>query len=70
MGKQGDDEHHGLGRSAQPIEARAFRGAECLLARGTQEPLVFARVDTNIALTDVASGRTRQSGAKYCCWGP
>src|SRR5436190_22031731 len=31
----------------------------------TQEPLVFARVDTNVAPADLASGRTRQIGAEY-----
>ncbi len=37
------------------------------MARGTKEPRVFARVDANVALADLASGRTRQIGAEYRC---
>src|SRR5206468_24376 len=67
MGEQGHDEGHGLCRGAQPIEGCAFGGAERFATHGTQEPLVLACVDTDVALTDVASGRARQIGAEYDC---
>src|SRR2546425_2540955 len=65
MGKQGHDEGHGLCRSAQPIKHRAFGSAERLATLRTNEAPVFLRMDANVALADVASGRTRQIGAEY-----
>src|SRR5262245_56704660 len=67
MGEQGHDEHHGLGRGAQPIEDRAFCSAEGLLTRVTDEPLLFPRMDTDIALASLASGRAVPIGAKCRC---
>src|SRR5437868_6066034 len=65
MGEQGHDEGHGLCRGAQPIEGRAFGGAERLVTRVTDEPLLLLRMDTDIALAGLASGRARESGAEY-----
>src|SRR2546430_7566698 len=65
MGEQGHDEGHGLCRSAQPIEGRAFGGAERLVTRVTDEPLLLLRMDTDIALAGLASGRAREIGAEY-----
>src|SRR2546428_10734750 len=65
MGEQGHDEGHGLCRSAQPIKHRAFGSAERLATLRTNEAPVFLRMDANVALADVASGRTRQIGAEY-----
>src|SRR6266705_3289953 len=62
-----EQRHHegdGLGRSAQAVKRGAFRGAERLVARGTQEPLVLARVDADVALAGLASGRACQTGAE------
>jgi hypothetical protein len=67
MGEQGHDEHHGLGRSAQPIEDRAFCSAEGLLTRVTDEPLFLARMDPDIALARLASGRAVPVGAECGC---
>jgi len=36
------------------------------VARGTQEPLVLARVDADVALAGLASGRACQTGAECC----
>ena len=64
MGEQGHDEHHRVGRGAQPIENGAFAGAEGLLTRVTDEPLLLLRMDTNIALADLTSGRAVPVGAE------
>src|SRR4029434_1428777 len=64
MGEEGHDEHHRVGRGAQPIENGAFAGAEGLLTRVTDEPLLLLRMDTNIALADLASGRAVPVGAE------
>src|SRR6266516_3958095 len=68
MGEQGHDEGHGLCRSAQPIKHRAFGGAERLVTLRTHEAPVSLRMDANVALANLASGRTRQIGAE-CCGG-
>src|SRR5712691_7495921 len=65
MGGQGHDEGHGLCRGAQPIEGRAFGGAERLVTRVTDEPLLLLRMDTDIALAGLASGRAREIRAEY-----
>src|SRR5215510_2547995 len=60
--------HHGynqLSRRTQPVEDRAFRRREGFVALLTDKPLLLARVDTDIALADLASGRTCQVRAKY-----
>jgi len=67
MGAHGDHAGHGLCRGAQPIAGRACGGAERLATHGTQEPLVLACVDTDGALTDLASGRAREMGAEDGC---
>ncbi len=68
MGEQGHDEGHGLCRSPQPIKHRAFGGAERLVTLRTHEAPVSLRMDANVALANLASGRTRQIGAE-CCGG-
>src|SRR5947207_8569703 len=65
MGEQGHDEGHGLCRGAQPIEGRAFGGAERLVTRVTDEPLLLLRMDTDIALAGLASGRASEIRAEY-----
>ena len=67
MGEQGDDDHHGLGRGAQPIEDGACAGAESLLTRVTDEPVFLLRMNTDIALAGLASGRTVPIGAECGC---
>jgi len=52
-------------RGAQPIEDRAFGGAEGFVALVADEPLLLPRMDTDIALASLASGRARQIGAEY-----
>src|SRR5207302_65998 len=64
MGEQGHDEHHRLCRGAQPIKDGPCAGAEGLLTRVTDEPLLLLRMDTNIALADLASGRAVAIGAE------
>ena len=49
----------------QAVERRPFRCGEGLAALRTDEALVLARVDTDIALAYLASGRTRQIRAEY-----
>src|SRR5262245_4203499 len=56
-----------LHRGPQAIPGGAFRSAEGLVALRAHEALVLTRVDTNIALAALASGRARQIGAKYRC---
>src|SRR5262249_11957653 len=63
MGEQGHHDDHGLCRGAQPIEDGPFASAEGLLTRVTDEPLLLLRMDTEIALAALASGRTVLVGA-------
>src|SRR5215471_11625086 len=67
MGKQGHDDDDDVCRGAQPIEDRAFGGAEGLVALVTDEPLLLPRMDTNIALASLASGRAVPIGAECRC---
>src|SRR6266480_4924875 len=64
MGEQGHHQHHGLGRGAQPIEDGAFAGAERLVTRVADEALLLLRMDTDIALACLASGRAMLIGAE------
>ena len=65
MGEQGHHDDHGLCRGAQPIEDRTFAGAEGLLTLVTDEALLLARMDTDIAHTCLASGMAVSIGAEY-----
>ena len=47
MGQQGHTKDHRLGRGAQPIEHRAFAGAEGLVTLVADEALLLARMDTD-----------------------
>src|SRR5262249_42582766 len=67
MGQQGHHEAHRLGRGAQPIEDRTFGRAEGFVARVADEPLLLPRMDTDIALARLASGRTVPIGAEDGC---
>ena len=67
MGEQGDHEHHGLCRGTQPLEDSPFAGAERFVSRVADEALLFVRMDTNIALAGLASGRAVLIGAAYGC---
>src|SRR2546430_4865241 len=64
MSEQGHHQHHGLGRGAQPIEDGAFAGAERLVTRVADEALLLLRMDTDIALACLASGRAMLIGAE------
>jgi hypothetical protein len=66
--EQSHDDDHCFRRGVQPKEDRAFRGAEGLMALLTDEPPVLARMDTNIALTDLASRMAIPLGAEYGGW--
>ena len=65
MGEQGHHEPHGLCRGAQAIEVRTSAGAEGFVARVTDESLLLPRMDTNIAMASLASGRAVLIGAEY-----
>src|SRR5437667_6453664 len=67
MVEKGRDDHHGLCRCAQPIEDGAFAGAEGFVTLVTDEPLFLLRMDTDIALARLASGRTVPIGAECGC---
>src|SRR5260370_38350049 len=67
MGEQGHVDHLGLCRGAQPIEDGAFAGAEGFVTLVTDEPLFLLRMDTDIALARLASGRTVPLGAECGC---
>src|SRR5262249_28129518 len=67
MGEQRHHEAHGLGRGAQAVKRGAFGGAERLLARVADEPLVLLRMDTDIALARLASSRAVSIGAECGC---
>src|SRR2546425_3684342 len=64
VGQQRHRQAHCLRRGAQAIECRAFRGTERLVALCTEEALVLARVDTNVAPASLSSGGARQIGAE------
>src|SRR5215831_2647873 len=60
--------HHKTDRlrgGPQAIEGRPFCGGEGLVALRAHEASVLARVDPNVALAGLASGRTCQVGAEY-----
>jgi hypothetical protein len=65
MGKQGHDNDHERRRGPQSVEDRACRCREGLVAQLTDEPLVRARVDAEIACTAMASAGAPQIGAEY-----
>jgi len=67
MGAQGHDDDDSLCRGAQPIEDRACGGAARLATLRAEEASVLTRMETNIALTDVASGWTCPVGAACRC---
>src|SRR5215471_21350596 len=67
MGQQGHDDDHGLGRGAQPIAHRASGGAERLVTLMAEEALLLPRMDTDMALADVASRMTVPLGAACGC---
>jgi hypothetical protein len=67
MGEQGHDEHHGPCRGAQPIQDRGFGDAEGLMTLVTDKPLFLPRMDTDIALASLASGRAVPIGAECGC---
>ena len=67
MGEQGHHEHHGLCRGAQAIEDRTSAGAEGFVALVTDESLLLPRMDTNVAMASLASGRAVLIGAEYDC---
>src|SRR5215471_1561061 len=67
MGEQGHDDDHGFCRGAQPIADRPCGRAEGFVARVTDEPLLLPRMDPDIALARLASGRTVPIGAKDGC---
>src|SRR6266705_3110366 len=67
MGGQGHDDHHGLCLCAQQIEDGTFAGSEGFVTRVTDEPLFLLRMDTDIALARLASGRTVPIGAECGC---
>ena len=43
------------------------RGAEGFVAHGTQKAVVLPRVDANVALASLSSGRASHIRAKCCC---
>jgi len=67
MGEQRHDEAHRLGCGAQAVKHRACGGAERLLARMADEPPFLLRMDTDIALARLASGRAVPIGAECGC---
>jgi hypothetical protein len=67
MGQQRHHNDDDLCRSAQAGEDRPFGCRESPTALATEESLVRARMEANIALTSLASGRARQMRAEYGC---
>src|SRR5262249_38307031 len=54
-------------RGAQPIEDRAFAGAEGFMTLVADEALLLTRMDTDIAHACLASGVAVPIGAEYRC---
>src|SRR5215831_11329767 len=67
VGQQRDHQADRLRRGPQAIQGGALGGTARLVAHGTQEALLLARVDADGALTTLASGRAGQIRAKYRC---
>src|SRR5262249_19252907 len=67
MGKQRDDQGDKVGRGTQPVKDGPVRCSKGLATRRADEASVLARMDANIALARLASGRTRQIGAECRC---
>ena len=53
-------ERHGLGGRPQAVERRPFRRGEGFAALRADESFVLARMDANVAMASLASGRTRR----------
>lgn len=70
MRQQRPHNPHQLSRGTQPVEDGACRRGEGFVALLADEPLRFARMETNIPLASLASGGTRPIGAACCLWGP
>ena len=64
MGKQRDDQRHKVTRGAQTIKDGPGRCGKGLATLCADEAPVLARMDANIPLTGLASGRTRHIGAE------
>jgi len=62
---QGHHAGHRLSRSPQTIHRRTFCAGEGLPALGADEPFILTRMNANVALAGLASGRARQIGAEY-----
>ena len=64
-----DQQRHDHGcrfrRRAEPIEDRAFGGTEGLLALFAEKALLLLRVNTHVALADLASGVAIEIGTEY-----
>ena len=56
-----------VGALKAAVERRACRCGACVVARRAEEPLVLARVETNMDLAWLSSDRARQAGAAYSC---
>ena len=64
VGTQCHDQADRLSRGPQAIQSCACRCAKRLVALRAQEALVLARVDANVTLACLSSGRARQIGAE------
>ena len=64
MGEERDHKGHRLRRGPQVVQRRAFRHGKRFTARRAEEPRVLTRVDTNIALACLSSGRALQIRAE------
>src|SRR5262249_7989319 len=67
MSEQRDHEADRLRSRPQAIHGGPFGSADRLVAGGTQAALLLTRVDADVALAALASGRTRQVRAECCC---
>src|SRR4029450_120192 len=64
MANQGHDDEHSPRRGPQPIEDRPFGSAEGFVTRVADEALLLPRMDTDIALANLASGMAVRIGAE------
>src|SRR5262249_51628369 len=67
MRQQREPQAHRLRRRAQTIKGGPLSGGEGFAALRAAQALLLARVNTNIALARLASGRALKIGTKYAC---
>jgi hypothetical protein len=63
-------DHHQLRCGTQPVEDSTLRRGEGFVALLADKPLLLARMDADLPLVSLASGRDTPDWDKMLWWGP